>query len=382
MMKSKRLRKQRLGSIAVLSAFLMVGMMGVAAMAIDLGYIVLVRTQLQTSADSAALAAVSEVLNNFPLTPQSNYNTIVSLARSDASSFAAYNKVAGSKPLLATADVTFGRFSVPFSSSNVMTTALSGNINAAKVVVRRDANINGQVPMFFGRLLGTQSVICQAQATAAFIDNFSGFTLPPNSTDTLGILPFAIDQGTWISLVNGSGGDNWGWDEAYQEVYKGSDGIPEANMFPQGTGSPGNRGTIDIGPSNNSTKDLSRQIREGINASDLEAMGGSFQLDSSGTLMVEGDTGISAGIKDDLSSIIGQTRIIPIFSYISGSGNNAQYQIVGFGGVRILDVNLTGSLSNKRVTIQPARVQVSGGIPSGGETQYSYFMYSTVQLVK
>ena len=43
-----------------------------------------------------------------------------------------------------------------------------------------------------------------------------------------------------------------------------------------------------------------------------------------GKLYLNGDTGISAGVKDELASIKGQPRIIPIFSTVSGNGNNAQ----------------------------------------------------------
>ncbi len=94
-------------------------------------------------------------------------------------------------------------------------------------------------------------------------------------------------------------------------------------MFPQGTGSPGNRGTVDIGSSNNSTADIARQIVHGISPSDFAQLGGKLEFDDSGKLYLNGDTGISAGVKDELASIMGQPRIIPIFSTVSGNGNNA-----------------------------------------------------------
>ena len=48
---------RRRGVIAVLAALLMVVLFAMVAFAVDLGYITLVRTQLQAAADSAALAA-------------------------------------------------------------------------------------------------------------------------------------------------------------------------------------------------------------------------------------------------------------------------------------------------------------------------------------
>jgi len=87
-------------------------------------------------------------------------------------------------------------------------------------------------------------------------------------------------------------------------------------------------------------------------------------------------------MKDELASIAGQPRIIPLFSNVSGPGNNAQYTITGFAGIRILDVKLTGKMSSKRVIVQPARVQLYGGIPASDDTPTSYFIYSPVWLVR
>jgi hypothetical protein len=66
---------------------------------------------------------------------------------------------------------------------------------------------------------------------------------------------------------------------------------------------------------------------------------------------------------------------------VNGPGNNAQYTIVKFVGVRLLNVKLTGSMSSKRVIIQPANVIARGGIPSPDPGK-SYFLYSPVWLVR
>jgi hypothetical protein len=79
-------------------------------------------------------------------------------------------------------------------------------------------------------------------------------------------------------------------------------------------GSPGNRGTVDIGGSNNSTNDIARQILHGISAQDLQALGKPLNISSQGTMTLNGDTGISAGVKDELKSIIGQKRMSSPFS--------------------------------------------------------------------
>jgi hypothetical protein len=164
-------------------------------------------------------------------------------------------------------------------------------------------------------------------------------------------------------------------------VEAGSDGLVEVNLFPQGTGAPGNRGTVDIGKSNNSTADIARQIVNGISPSDFAAMGGKIEFDASGKISLNGDTGVSAGVKDELASIMGQPRVIPIFSTVSGNGNNAQYTIVKWQGIRIVNVQLTGSMSTKNIMIQVASVLAKGEIPATTPGSSSS-VYSKVALVK
>ena len=117
---------------------------------------------------------------------------------------------------------------------------------------------------------------------------------------------------------------------------------------------------------------MRRQILNGVSPSDLEHHGGKLELGSDGTLSLNADTGISAAIKADLDTIKGKPRIIPLFSQIAGNGNNANYTITGFVGIRILEVKLTGAMNQKRVTVQPAAIRIRGGIPSTGSTTSQY----------
>ena len=51
----------RRGAITVLAAILMVVMLGFVAFGVDVGYMLLVKTQLQVAADSAAMAAAANM---------------------------------------------------------------------------------------------------------------------------------------------------------------------------------------------------------------------------------------------------------------------------------------------------------------------------------
>ena len=61
-----------------------------------------------------------------------------------------------------------------------------------------------------------------------------------------------------------------------------------------------NIGTVDIGSPNNSTADLVRQIRYGLNDFDMSFFPNREIRFDKGPITLNGDTGLSAGIKDDL----------------------------------------------------------------------------------
>jgi Flp pilus assembly protein TadG len=377
----------RRGNVLVLSATLMIVLVALVAFAVDIGYMQVAKAELQRTADAAAIAAAWELIK--PENSTSTDNSVqCTNARGKAVQFAAANPVLTTAPAVDSnnsnstdGDVVIGYLSEPSNPSSSFDTLLPLQANAVKVRVRKTAaSSNGAVPLFFARSLGLQSQDMQATATAALMTNFGGFKTPSNGTN-LQILPFALDKTTWDGMLAGGGTDNYHWDADQHQVVSGSDGVREVNLYPQGTGSPGNRGTVDIGSCNNSTNDIARQIVYGINEADLAHHGGKLEFNAQGKLPLNGDTGISAGVKDELASIIGQPRIIPIFESVCGPGNNAEYQIVQFAGIRIVDVNLTGKMSNKKLIIQPAKILAIGGIP-GPSTQKTWYVYSPAWLVR
>ena len=379
-MTSRSRYQKRRGNMLVLSAIMMILMLALLAFAVDLGYMVVSGTELQRTADAAAIAATWDLIDQDAVRGYDNSATLADEARTTAAQYAGVNDVLKEGPSLAQEDVTIGYLANPSDPTEELSVDGSNAPNVVRVRVRRAQAQNGVVPMFFARVLGIDGAANQAEATAAVLTNFGGIG-SPGGTGNAEVLPFALDQQTWLDVLAGGGTDDWTWNEETEQVTSGPDGIKEVNLFPQGTGSPGNRGTVDIGAPNNSTADLARQIVHGITPEDLEYVGGSLELDASGELSLNGDTGISAGMKEELDSIKGQPRIIPIFTQVSGNGNNAQYTIVNFVGIRVLEVKLTGPMSSKRVIVQPANIVIRGGIPSSGP-KVSWFIYSPVWLVR
>jgi len=210
---------------------------------------------------------------------------------------------------------------------------------------------------------GFSSFNAEAKSVAS-VTPAVGFKLPQGSSSTIDLLPIALDLTTWNNLVQQiSTGTSYGFQDqhrynpAFGTVTSASDAVPEVNIYPDANSSlpPGNRGTVDIGAAGNSTNDLKRQIQHGINANDLSYFpNGELKFNNQGILYLNGDTGISAGIETALQSIIGQVRAIPIFISVSGPGNNAEYTIIRFVGVRVMAVKLTGGPTQRYVRVQPA----------------------------
>jgi Flp pilus assembly protein TadG len=389
----KYYRKPKKGAILVLTAIFMLLMFGLLAFVVDVGYLSMARTELQRTADSAAIAATCSLLDGEIAAGQTNSSQAKTDAADAADRYSRLNKVLNSAPVLAESEIKVGYLSNPFNPNIQLDQSGANGYNAVQVRVQRTADQNGVIPLLFARVLGIDRKSSQATATAAFASSVSGFKTPSDGSN-LGILPFALDQGTWDTLISDQGheADNWKYDPETREVTHEPDGIKEINLYPQGTGSPGNRGTVDIGNENNSTKDIARQILHGINAEDLSYLGGKLELNEvdASTVDADGnqiphhhlpaDTGISAGVKDELASIRGNPRVIPLFSSVSGNGNNAKYSITRFVGVRIMEVQLTGN--NKRVMIQPAVVFIKKGAIPGDSNQNINYVFTPVCLVR
>jgi len=387
----------RHGAVVPLTAILMVFLLGMLAFAIDLGYLAVVKAELQNAADAAALAGASQILDRDELAGQPNQSAEIAAAREQAVALAGLNRVAG-RPVYLDAntandpagDVVVGYLPNPADHQNTLRTDVYP-YNSVQVRIRLSRSHGSPLALFFGPVLGRGSQDLEVTATATYEGEIRGFRITATGPQTSKLLPFALDINAWNRIASGQGDDNWFYDPATGQVRAGRDNIKEGKMYPLSNNGasgnrsstalpPGNFGTIDIGAANNSTADIERQIRYGPNRADFERMGGGFFLGADGTLIVTGDTGISAGFKDALQSIIGQPRVLPLYRPpVTGTGNNARFTIVGFAGVIVTDVKLTGALSSKQVTIQPEFV-FDGTAVGGGSAQTSRFVYRPLQL--
>lgn len=377
--------QNRRGVVIPLVALLMTLLLGMVAFTVDLGYLTKTRQELQTSADAAALAGATQLLNRNLLIGDYSAAFVISDAQFQAKKFANLNAAANVPIQLSSnatnsvaGDMVCGYLANPRDPNCVLTTTTTP-FNAVKVIARRDSQANGSLNLFFARVLGTGTADLTASATAVYAGNVQGFKISAAGPPTCKLLPFALDINTWNACVAGSGPDNFQYDPDTQAVSNGSDHIEEVLLYPYKNITAGNFGTVNLGQTNNSTAILNRQILDGPNAADMANMGGQIALGADGTLTLIGNPGLSAAIKAALQEIIGEPRIIPLYSSVALTGANTQYTIVGFAGIVIEKATLTGL--HKGVVIQPEFVEDSTAF-TGTSTTSSKFVYTGLQLCR
>lgn len=382
----RRSRQERRGGVAVyvlVSAPLVIGF---GALAVDIGMLYSAQAEIQRTADAAALAAAAGLLGDDRILGGADLDELIDDARDRATYTAGANPLIHLSPIVdPLQDVDVGYVPDLNFASSEMVIGGPELPNAITVRVWRDSGHGGSIALFFARFLGADEKDLGAQATAGFQDGIVGYEVTETSGNA-DVLPFSLHVDSWNALKSGAAftSDNYGYDEENGAVTNGPDGIPELNLFP-GAGEtqlpPGNFGTVDIGSPDNSAADLARQILYGISAADLAYFGGRLEFGEDGTLVLNGDTGISAGMRQELDSIKGQPRSIPLFNHVQGNGNNAMFTIEKFVGIRILNVRLTGRMSQKQVIIQPATVVDDAAIAGSGSGQSEY-VYRPVQLIR
>ncbi len=250
--------------------------------------------------------------------------------------------------------------------------------------------------MFFAPVLGISTTDLQTTATACYQGrNIVGFSVPKADQRSL-LLPVALDVVAWTALLEGTAlPPGYTRQDEYTStapqpgrkapgnVVSAPDGIPELVSIYPTANAPGNFGLIDIGLDANDAPTFWDWITNGPSASDIiylaknhNGVSGSsaWQATPGNAAVLKGGPGLKASDESYLQDIIGQPRIMPLFSALSGNGENTTYTIVGFAAVTIVDADLTGN--NKHITIQPVALPdstaVTGSSTSGSITRYIY----------
>jgi Flp pilus assembly protein TadG len=362
---------RRSGAIVPFAAFLLVVMIAMVAFAIDTGWIVTARTELQSAADAAALAGADPLMNAYvryqmaaqnPSNGTNGYQTAIltaamASAQTNAQLYASRNGAGGVSSLTLNAnDIEFG-----FTDANSNYTPYDSNNpvfpNTIKVTMRLDSSANGPLGTFFARVIGTQSVDVTATASATIMGGTAN-SFNSGTGLNVGMLPLTYDVNDWSNFVK-----TGQWPDG--STYFSGAGVPELQVFPF-VKDTGNFDWLSLDDTHVGASTLWNWVQNGMSPSDIKDLqsAGLIPLSShpANTWDWLGDTGFKSSDVQSVNNYIGTTFLLPLFNpynsssanYAAGSGNgsNFNYDIVQFVGVKIVQP----PSANRQVFLQAAAV--------------------------
>lgn len=387
---SRPMKSTRRGAIIPMTALMLVILIGMVAFAVDTSYVVMTQSQLQNSADAAALAGAQQLVTNYPIyaAPGQSANNKSSLAASAATAARATAKTYGAANGagdLASLTYLDSDIEVGFTAANGTYTAYTsgGNYpNTVKVRSRRDTSANNSLKLFFGPVLGTQSVPLSAPATATLYTGTVGSFRYP-STGNTAILPFTYDVNHWKNFVD------TGKDPDGNTTYdSNSTKNPVIQVYPS-IKYTGNFGQLSLDDANVGSSQMRTWVQDGMTSAELGV------LYSKGLLPLsshdpnawdwQGSTGFESSLIQSVNNYVGKTFWLPLFkpvnssqsSYVPGVGTGSGYNfnIVAFVPVKVVQPQN----SNRQVYLQSvslidsaANYDSSSITPAGTGTS-SYF---------
>jgi Flp pilus assembly protein TadG len=375
-------RAPRRGAIAPFAAILVVVLIGMVAFAVDTGYIVLTRTELQSAADAAALAGADPLMSasiqyqmaaQNPQNAVNDYQTIIlnsamRSARAQAKQYAADNGAGGVSSLtLSDSDIEFGYMDASYNY-----TAYDANNpvfpNTIKVTLRRDSSANGTLGLFFAPVIGTSNVDVTATASATLMGGAASNFNTSITGQNIKMLPLAYDVNAWNNFVK-----TGQWPDG--TVYAGANGLPDLQVYPF-VNNVGNFDWISLNQTHVGASTLWGWVQNGMAPSDVTALqsGGVIPLSShpANTWDWVGDTGFKSSDVQSVNQYIGTTFLLPLFNpYNSsaanytqgvGTGSGFTFDIVQFVGVKIV----RPPQLNQQVFLQPSMVLDPSVVFTGG----------------
>jgi len=180
LMLHKNTIKAERGIVMPIMAMALLTLTGFMGLAVDVGYLYMVRNELQNAADAAALAGAGHIFSSTASTP--NF-TVASAAANNAISN--LNNTAANAPLV-TATITTGYWSLSGSPSGLHATPVVGGNDFPAVEVDITKNgANGAVNTFFSQVLGITSFNPMARAVAVITGPGQANVFPMAISDCL-----------------------------------------------------------------------------------------------------------------------------------------------------------------------------------------------------
>jgi Flp pilus assembly protein TadG len=350
----------RRGAVAPFAAVLAAILVGMVAFAVDVGWIVLTKSQLQNAADAAVLAGIDSLMDGFlqhSLTKNADQQnqivtTTLASARTRAKQYAGYNDAGGVSQLgLRDEDIEFGFTDV--GGTYTPMPAYTGYPNTIKVLMRRDEQANGALKLFFAPVLGRYSTELTATAAgtamAGSLDSFA-----TNAPRDVSLLPVTYDVEHWNNYLK-TGADPDG------DITLTTDGVAQLQVYPS-VKYEGNFGLLALDDAHTGASEVSGWISDGLSTASIAT------LENNGLIPLSsrtgdawdwrGENGFKSSVVQEINDHVGEVYALPLFkAYASGSnyeagvgqGSHFDFNIVQFVGVKIMPGDY-----NREVIVLPA----------------------------
>ncbi|QDU40147.1 hypothetical protein Mal4_45020 [Maioricimonas rarisocia] len=189
--------RNRRGVITILAAVCLMVVIAFLTFSVDLGYLVVVESELQNAADSAAASGARAL-------PHGR-----SAAIAAAKTWAAKNTAGGTAVVVENQDVEVGVWDDATATFTVVPAGSSTSANAVRVTCRRTAARGNPIQLFFAPLLGSNSADLSVKATAKIERDICGLFIGLESVDIQNAVvdSYRSEDGPYLDVWARNNGD-------------------------------------------------------------------------------------------------------------------------------------------------------------------------------
>ena len=355
---------KRRGVIVPLVCLLAFVVLAILAMATDLGYITVCKTQAQATADAGAVAGAARLATNNLIIGSTSQAGDIAAAKSAATDTIGRNHIGlGNNISLIADQPVFGVFD---------TSILPIPIRNFSPVDSVYVSVHNEVPLFLAKLFSVNSNNIGAVATAQTeLCTIAGTRV--NGNEPSPIIPIAMKQSDYQDMCTRYAANP----SATGTLYPGNFDNTSGGGGNGGNGNGSNHGLLRFGTASPSGNILCNQVEYGPTPDQM-----TFQFPASGGLPAgwspnltggfdftpydeSTDPGLRASVFHHIQN--GQIRLVPITTTTTVvNGSSATYHIVEWAAVT---VSVHGNGANSEIWVQPA-VFVNDGtlVPGGRQT--------------
>lgn len=306
--------------------------------------------ELQTAAESAALASCGTLATDDLLKPEFDPQEIIDRARRTGADIASTNRIAGQRVQINDSeDMRFGRIVIDDHGREVF---VETGHRPTSVVVRAEhsRSRNNPVALFLYGLNRQSAGDVRTLAEASIDNRIVG--LQPLDGVPIPALPLAILKSasekcrleTWdTAITSRQGADRFGYDEETGEIFRGADGIPEITLRTAGRDENIENSNMFLFASlpDVTREDVSRQIRNGWGDDDLPGGSDGIRLHHRHHEFLTLN-GVEGSLSRELASVIGECRIVFLYNEFQTDGRSRAGRIRCVSAVagRILSIRL------------------------------------------